>query len=200
MDIKLENLIERLKKEGVDGAQQASEQILEKAKQDAELIIGDAKKGAVKIIEDAENRAAKFQENTELALQQAARDAELLLKERLISLFDNVFKKEVTSILTPDFLKELILKIVAQWAENPQLEINLNEKDIGKLEKLLIQSLKGELKKSITIKPSSDIAKGFKIGLKGEDAYYDFSDNSISEMLRMFLNPKIREMLDKKNG
>jgi len=197
MEVKLENLIEKLKKEGVDGAQQASDEILKKARREADLIITEAKKEAASIVEDAKNQSSKLEENSRLALQQAARDSVLLLKERLISLFDSVFKREVSDVLKPDLLKEIILMIIAQWTENPQVEIVLNKNEIQKLEKFLFQGLREELRESISIKPSSDFDKGFRIGIKGEDTYYDFSDESITQLLVMFLNPRVREILDK---
>lgn len=200
MDVKLENLIEKIKKEGIEEAQETSEEIINKAKQEAASIINQRKKEAEKIIGDAKHQALQFQKNAELAVQQAARDTELVLKERLTDLFDRVFKKAVSNTLTPDFLNQLILKIVNKWVDSPNTEITLNENDKEKLEKLLFQSLEGELQESITIRASSNIAKGFRIGLKDGQVYYDFSDESIADVLKTFLNPRLREIMDKKNG
>lgn len=200
MDVKLENLIERIKKEGIEGAQQMSDEIIEKAKGEADSIIDHARKEAEKIVEEGRNQATQFQENAELALRQAARDAELLLRAKFTELFDRVFKKEVSKSLAPDFLKELILKIVDKWSDDVNAEIILSKKDKKQLEDLLFSSLKDELKDSITIKVSSDISRGFRFGLKGEHLYYDFSDESIAEMLKMFLNPRLKQILDKEDG
>jgi len=200
MEVKLENIIERLKKEGVEGAQHASEAILNKANQEADSIVRDANKKAEKMIREASQQVEQFQKNSRLALQQAARDSELLLKERLIELFDRIFKRELSEILKPDFLKELILNIIKRWSDHPDAEIIVSEKDKKKLEEHLFAGVKGQLKESITIKTSSEIAHGFRIGLKGENVYYDFTDESIMDMIRMFLNPRLNEILDRKNG
>jgi V/A-type H+-transporting ATPase subunit E len=200
MELKLENLIEKIKKEGIEEAQQTSDSIINKAKQEAALIIEDKKKEAEKIIDDAKQEAQKFKQNAELAVQQAARDTELLIKEKLTNLFDRVFKKEVSNTLTPDFLNKLISKIVNKWADSPNAEITVAEKDKKKLEDLLFSSLKGEIKESITIKASSNLGKGFRIGLKDGQVYYDFSDDSIADVLKNFLNPRIKEILDEKDG
>ena len=200
MDVKLENLIERIKQEGVEGAQKTSEEILKKAQKEAEAIVKNAKKEAEKIIEDAKRQTDQIQKSSETALRQAARDSELLLRERFTALFDNVFKKEVSGTLTPDFLKEIILKIVDKWLKNPNIDIVLSEEDKKKLEKLLFASIKKDLKKSITIHASSDVIQGFRIGQKGEEVYYDFSDETIANMLKMFLNPRLNEILDRKDG
>lgn len=200
MDVKLENLIEKLKQEGVEGAQKLSDEMLDKAKQDSDTIVQDAEKKAQKIVEDAEKQAARFQENAELAIKQAVRDAELQLKENIVALFDRVFKQDVAEAMDPEFLKELIPSVLSKWAESADAEILLPETDLSKLEKLLLKGLKKEAKKSIEIKASRELESGFRIGLKGENAYYDFSDDTISEMLIQFLNPKIQALLEPKNG
>jgi len=95
MDVKLDSLIEKLRKEGVEEAQQASEEMMEKARQDSASIVDEARKEAEKILEDARREAAQLRETGGLALKQAARDAELILKSRITELFDRVFTRKV---------------------------------------------------------------------------------------------------------
>lgn len=200
MEVKLESLIEKIKSEGVEGAQKQSDEILQKANDEADKIIKNAHKEAKEIVAKAEIQAKQFQENAELAIKQAARDGELLFKKRLSELFDNVFKRHVGAALDSGFLNELILKIVDKWSEKSSFEITISKDDKKELENLLFSGLKKDVKDSITLKVSSDISKGFRIGVKGENVYYDFSDESIAELLRSYLNPRINEILGTKNG
>ena len=200
MELNLENLIEKIRKEGVEEAQTTSDQIVNKAKGEAASIIDDSKKEADKIIKTAQQQALQFQKNAELAVKQAARDTQLLLKERLTDLFDRVFKKGVANTLTPDFLKELILSIVNKWTDSPDTEIILDENDKEKLEELLFSSIKDELKNSITLRASKNIAKGFRIAIKDDQVYYDFSDESIADIMKSFLNPRLQKIMDQENG
>ncbi|OQX95275.1 hypothetical protein B6I21_06275 [candidate division KSB1 bacterium 4572_119] len=198
MDVKLDSLIEKIKKEGIEAGQKSADEILAEAKKKAAGIVGDAKKEADKIISDGKKQAGQFRTNAEADIQQAARNAELLLKERINSIFDNVFKKEVADSLKPDFLTGLIQGIVDSWAKDSKADVVVNEKDKKQLESLLFKGLKKQLKDSITIRVSNDISSGFKIGLKDEQVYYDFSDDAISEFIKSLINPKLKEILDKK--
>ncbi len=200
MEVKLESLIEKIKQEGVDKAEMTSKGIIEKAKSEADSIIAEAKKKADKLTADARNKADQFQKNAELAIQHAARDSRLLLHKEFTSLFDRVFKQEVAETLEPAFLKELIVKIVDGWIKSSSAKIDLNKKDLDQLERLLFSGVRKDLKKTITLKPSSGISHGFRIGLKGEDVYYDFSDESIAEMLSLFLNQRLIAILERKDG
>jgi V/A-type H+-transporting ATPase subunit E len=196
MDVKLENLIEKIKKEGVESGRQVSEEMIKTAGQDADAIIKKAKKEAERIQKEAEKEARQFRENAELAVKQAARDSELLLKEKITELFDRLLKREVVQALTPDVMKELILKIISKWSGSTDTELLVSEKDKKQLRDMVLKGLKKDLKDTVTIQASPDLAHGFRIGLKDENIYYDFSDESITEMLKMFLNPGIKELLD----
>ena len=65
---------------------------------------------------------------------------------------------------------------------------------------MLFSSLKEDLRESITLKSSADISTGFRVALKGEEVYYDFSDEAVAEAIRTLLNPKLKEILDANNG
>jgi V/A-type H+-transporting ATPase subunit E len=195
MDVKIENIIEKLKKEGVEKAQKASEQILADAKKKADQMIATAQKDAEKIVDDAKKQAASFEESSRVALKQAARDGELLLKRRIHALFDTVFKASSGEAMQPEFMQKLIYKLVEQWSDK-DLEIRVSEKDLKSLKKLLLAGMKKKAKTGIELKASADLQHGFRIGIKGDDVYYDFTDDSIAEILRMALNPKLKKMLD----
>ena len=200
MDVKLDNLIEKIRKEGIEEAQQKADEIISEAKKQAATVLNDAKKDSATIVEVGKEQADQFQQNAEADLQQAARNAELLLKEKINGLFDNVFKKEVAAAMTPNFLNELIKNILTSWAKSGETEIILNEKDKRDLENLLFSGLKKELQDSVFIKVSSDVSNGFRIGLKGEQVYYDFSDVAIADVLKSLINPRLKEILEKQNG
>ncbi|RPI00789.1 MAG: hypothetical protein EHM72_08265 [Calditrichaeota bacterium] len=200
MEVKLENLIERLKSEGVEGAQKQADEIIKTAQKQAEEILNKANKQAEDMILKSEVQARQYQENAELALRQAARDGELLFKNRLTALFDSVFKREVKTALQPDFLKQMILKLAEGWKAGSDIEVLANEADVQKLEALLFAGLKKEAASGISFRISNDITAGFQIGIKNENIYYDFSDEGISDLLKTFLNPRLNEILGRKNG
>jgi len=196
MEVKLENLIEKLRQEGVEEAQRASEEILADAKKKADAVIREAEKKANAIVADAEKKAESFKKNSERVVEQAVRDSVLLFKNKLSDLFDSVFKEAVSSVMDEKFLKDMILKLVDQWSKGRDLEISLNKNDIKKLEDVLFAGTGKKLKDGITLVPDQDIEAGFRISVKGDDLYYDFSDESVGEILKKFLSPKIQEILE----
>jgi len=200
MDVNLEDLIEKIKKEGIEEGQQAADAIVSKAEEQAASIIDNARSEAGKIISEARIQAEKMQENAQQALRQAARDVELLLKERFSALFDRVFRREVGRALTPEFLQGIILKLVTGWTEKGKVEVVITEADREKLETLLFEHLAEELRDSVTLRVSNSVARGFRFELKDGRVYYDFTDETIAEALKAFINPSLQAILNGKDG
>ncbi|MCI0495109.1 hypothetical protein L0Z72_08865 [candidate division KSB1 bacterium] len=197
MDVKLDSLIEKIKKEGIEEAHNNADQIIKEAKQKAASIVDQAKAEAAKIITDGKKQIDQYKSTAEIDLKQAARNVELLLKEKINLLFDSVFKRQVAAEMQPDFLKELILNIVSNWSKSNNTEVVLNEKDAKQLEKALFSGVSDEVRRSLAIRVSGDVSNGFRIGMKDEQVYYDFSDASIAEVLKALINPKLKEILEK---
>ncbi len=199
MEIKLENLIAKLKQEGVEAAQQAAAEILQQANAEAAAIVANAQAEARKIVADAQQNAQKLQSNAEAAIRQAARDTILVTKENLEKLFERVFKKIVAQQLSPDFLPELIREVVKANVSGERLEFSVSPTDLDRLQELLLQETQASIRDSIMLKPERSIAAGFRVRRINEDVYYDLTDQSIATFLKEYLNPAIREILDK-NG
>jgi V/A-type H+-transporting ATPase subunit E len=200
METKLENLIEKLKKEGIDEAKKESDRIVKEAKRKAEKALKDAEKKAAAMLDKARQDAAEFQRNGEIAIKQAARDSELAFRSRLIEMLDSVFRREVSASLSPDFVKTMILELMKQWGAGKAFEVTVHDKDKKQIEKLLFDGVNKALKSSVEILGSDDVTGGFRIGLKDDNVYYDFTDAAIASMYKSYLNPRIREILDGDDG
>ncbi|MBC7185870.1 MAG: hypothetical protein H5U38_02440, partial [Calditrichaeota bacterium] len=115
---------------------------------------------------------------------------------RINELFDRVFKREVAQTLTPEFLSQLIQHLLSQWARDGAAEVVVSAEDKEKLEALLFAGLRQQLRDGLVLRVGDSVGKGFRIGLRGEEVYYDFSDESIAEVLKSFLNPTLQALLN----
>jgi len=195
MDAKLDTLIEKLKTEGIEAARQQSDDIIDKAKKDAEQIVKKAKTDVESLVKQAETKAQEFQRNSEAAIQQASRDMVLVLEEKIINLFNKTLKAKVEKSLSEDLIKSLISKIAEQIKPDSMVGIQISDSDKSDLMKVLQSGLKDTLKNDFEIKVSNRINKGFRIGIKDEDVYYDFTDESIASSLLEFLNPTLQKLV-----
>lgn len=197
MEVKLEGLIEKIKKEGIAAAQLRAEEIEQTARAQAQKIIEEAQQEAARFVADAQHQADKIKANATAALTQAARDLSLTVKEELVNIFDRILKAGVDEALDAEFLKTLLLKVVDNWspAKDVVLEVYVSEADKRKLTDSVFAEFKKKAKNNIEIKANRSIDQGFRIGVKGQALYYDFTDESILAVLKKFLNPALAAVL-----
>ena len=198
MEMELKNIIDKLKKEGVEEAEKTATDIRGAAEKEAEEILKSAEEKAASLAKDAESKVQSFQKNSEKALKQAARDVLLTLREQASAFFERIVKEKVSSELATTVIREAIVKAIGNLKKDGMLDIEVmvNEKDRDKLEKALFSSFGKEAKKHLTVTGKKTIEKGFRIGEKGKESYFDFSDEAITEALKRYLNPKLVEILD----
>lgn len=195
MNVKLDSLIEKIKADGVEAAKKQADKIIADTKKEAEEIIKKAKEEAEKYRKKAESDANSYQKNAETAIQQAGRDTMLVLKEKISKMLEQILLSDIDAKLEKDFLKELIVQFAKTWAKDEDIKILLNEVDADELSAQLKKSLSANIKGDIEIKVDRKIEHGFRIGKKDGNLFYDFTDESILDALRVFLNPKLAELL-----
>ncbi len=197
MEMELKDIIEKIKEEGVNEAERKATDIVNEAEQKAKNTINAAEKEKTEIITRAKKEADRLKKNGEETIRQSARDVLLGLRENIVALFDKVIKKDVGKQLSPDLMKEMILRLAGSIGEKEGLavEVLLNEKDKKELEKLLLGELKAAMKKGVTLKASDAVEHGFRIGEKGGNTYYDFTDEAIAEAFKAYLNQQLIQIL-----
>ena len=197
MEIELKNLIEKIKKDGIDQADKDAKKIIEDARAEAGKMIEDAQKRGSGIVAEGERQVEQLKRSAEAAMRQAARDVLLSLREQMIGLFDRIINAQVSKDLDTELLKRLIIKAVENCSGDSiaQLEVLVNEQDKKMLEESLLAELGKKAKEQVVIKASAGVKKGFRIGYKESSSYFDFTDEAIAQMFMRRLNPRIVEIL-----
>lgn len=198
MDVQLQELIDKIKKDGVAAAEKDAAKIIANSEKKAEAIIEEAQSKAAEIIKSAQSETKKMEKASEEAIIQAGRNMLLSFKDALIGELDGLIQEGTEKALSKDVLTKLVPETVKAWAKNSdasELSVLLSEKDLKALEKSLKTSLKAEIKKGLEVKPDKTLTAGFRIGVKNGAAFYDYSAESLAEMFSAYLNPKVAELM-----
>lgn len=198
MDVQLQELIDKIKKDGIASAETESAKIIADAEKKAEKIVADANEKAAEITKKAKTETERMEKAGEEAIMQAGRNMLLSFKDSIISELDGLIKAEIENVQTKELLLKLIPETVKEWAkksEVSELSVLLSEKDLKSLESALVSELKSEISKGLEIKPDKTLSSGFRIGVKDGAAYYDYSAESLSQMFAAYLNPKVAALL-----
>ncbi len=205
MDVQLQELIDKIKSEGIKTAEQESARVLKEAEHKANDILADAHDEASSIIAKAKEEAHRFEQTAKEAVKQAGRNTILSLRTRVTEIFDAVIAEETKQAYSLKVLEEAIVSLIKAWSKEqvPNLQVLMSSSDLKKIEKQLKSRLAAELKKGVELKPFPELQAGFRIAMKDGSAYYNFSDQGIAEILAEYLNPKIaeivRETVEKEN-
>jgi V/A-type H+-transporting ATPase subunit E len=200
MDVQLQELIDKIKKAGVDSADKKAAQIEAEAEKKAEEIIADAEKRAEDILKKAKAESQKFEMVSEEAIVQAGRNMLLSFRESLLAELNVIVQEKTEKSLSKDVLSKLIPDVVKAWCKNTdasELSVLLSEKDLKALTSNFKTQLKAQISKGLEIKADKTLSAGFRIGVKNGQAFYDYSAESLAQMFSAYLNPKVSELLQK---
>lgn len=198
MDVQLQELIDKIKKDGVTAAETEAGKIIADAEEKAKAIIADAQAKAADIIKNTKSETERMEKSSEEAIIQAGRNMLLSFKDSLVKQLDSIVNAETEKAMSKDVLAKLIPETVKAWGKNSdasELSVLLSEKDLKDLESSLTSELKAEIAKGLEIKPDKTMTAGFKIGVSNGAAYYDYSAESLAQMFSAYLNPKVAGLM-----
>lgn len=198
MEIQLQEIIDQIKKDGVDTAQAEAESILNAAKAEAAKIISDAQAQADKILLNVKTENDRVVKSGEDAIRQAGRNLLISFRESVARELKAIVTENVNSVYASTDFAQIIVKTVESWAGRPEAEdltVILNSNDLSLLEENLLAQLNAKMLKGITLKASDNFDGGFRIAAKDGGAYYDYSAEAVVDMLSNYLSPKVTTLL-----
>jgi V/A-type H+-transporting ATPase subunit E len=197
MDIQLNELIEKIKGEGIEQARAEGEKVKAEAEAEAQKILEDAKREAAAMTKKAAEEAERSEKAGKMALEQASRNLLLGFKDEVQGLLDRLVADAVDRAYSLDIVKAALLTIIKNWSasDTDALTVLLPENDLAKLDAAFRAELASLLKGGVTLKGAKNLEAGFQIVEKDGTAYYDFSATTVAEMLSSYLSPTLAEIL-----
>ena len=199
MEIQLQELINKIKKDGIETASVEATALKHEAEAEAARILSAAKKEAADIVNKAKADADRSERAGKAALEQASRNLILSFKGEIQALLDKIISQASASSFKEDTLKSVLPDLLKAWTSktgSESLDLLLSEGDLEKLKSWATGTLSAELKKGLELKSNRSINAGFRIANKDGLAYYDFSAESVAELLSSYLNPHLAEILN----
>lgn len=210
----VQELIERLRQEGIADGRNEARKLEDEAKQRAEKIIAEAEGRARELVVQADREAEHFKQAAQEAVKLAARDTILELKSSLTSQFSRRVSEMVTETLAdPEFLKKVILELAGKAREKTksakEVEIMLPADVIG-LDELRRhpEKVKEGALGQFVLASSADIFRkgvsftrgghkwGIIIRLVDDDLRIELTEEIISDLLLEHLLPRFRALLE----
>ena len=198
MEIQLKELIDQIKKDGVEAAQAQAQTIVKAANDEAEKIIQNAQAEADRILQNAKKENERMVRASEDAIRQAGRNLLISFRESVSRELKAIVDENVNAVYSSDAFADLIVGVVEKWTSNPDSEdvaVILNTQDLSRLEDVVMAALKEKMSKGITLKANDHFDGGFRIAVDNGSVYYDYSAEAVVDMLASYLSPKVVELL-----
>ena len=151
MESKLQELTDKLLKEGVERGNAEAEKIIASANQDAAKIVAYAKSEAADVELAAKKSLKAMEESTKSEIKMYASQAVEALKSEIANVVGDKIVKEAVAAVTDDkaFMNEFILKLAERWGAGEDLVIETG--DAASLRALFAKKAKALLDKGVTI-------------------------------------------------
>ena len=134
MTEQVQELINKIKNEGIQAADQKAREIESETQKKSQSIIADAQKEAERVTQDAREEVKKMQESTHMALKQASRDMLLTLRKEVENTLQKIVTAEVSEALSSENLVKIISVVIKSSLDSKKADadiiIALNEKDL----------------------------------------------------------------------
>jgi len=209
----VEELIQRLRDQGVAEGQSQADALLEQTRRRAEERLAEARQESEDIVARAREDARQTKEAGEEAVRLAVRDAVLTLKSELAEHFADRVRRLVTREMQDQgFLQQLIREVAgraAPPADRParillpkeyvgleELRCHPEEAKEGTLSQFVVAVTKEILREGVEIGVASDVDAGIRIELIDEDLEIELTDRAVAELLLRHLAPRFRALME----
>jgi V/A-type H+-transporting ATPase subunit E len=191
----LENLLNRIQKEGVEKAEKEAARIIEKAREQAAQSLKDSESQANENLVKAEQEAKIFTEHSIRTIELAGRDLIITIGNRIESLLQDIVIHSVGEALSPETMTQMMIKLVSAYKEKGfsegMINMLLSPEDQKTVVKLFMEKYREKFRQGIEIHADENITRGFKVSIKSGNVVHDFTQESIAESLCFFLKPHL---------
>ncbi|MDR2848708.1 MAG: hypothetical protein LBV39_06340 [Bacteroidales bacterium] len=195
MDNKVQEITEKIFREGVEKGQAEAQQIVENARLQEADAIKQAQQQAATIIADARKAADELMTNTQSELQLYARRAVEALKSEIANLLNGaVVETSVKEVVgNAEWLQQLALALAVEWASKG--DVVIQTADAEQLTQYFAQKAKNLLDKGVKIEQVNGIKTGFAI-LPADGSYkVQFGEEEFTAYFSEFLRPQLLSLL-----
>lgn len=195
MDSKIQELTDKIYKEGVEKGNAEADRIVAEAKAQESQIVAAAQKEAARIVAEAQKSAEEMKQNTQAELKLFAAQSVEALKTEITNLLTEKLATEAVESATSGktFMQDVILAIVKEWAQREELTVATADEKA--LRSYFEKNAKELLKKGVKIEEVNGLKAAFEISPASGAYKVTFGDEEFISYFKEFLRPQLVKML-----
>ncbi len=194
MEQQIQDLINSIKKEGIDSANEEKRKIIEEAEAKAQAIIKEANAEKDKLLSDSVKQIEKERESLKESLRMAARDLSLSFRKEVEGKIQALLDEKVKEAFDYETLKSLLKTVIeAEFKGDVTVVLPLEKQKEVALS--LASELASELTKGVDLTFSASLQGGFRVVSKDGRAFIDLSDDECVKLLYPYISSSVRELI-----
>ena len=195
MDAKIQELTDKIYREGVEKGNEEAGRIIAEAKAEEQNMLRNARKEAEEIVAQARKEAAEWKKNTESELKMFASQAVEALKSEVTNLITGkVVSDNVKAASTDaDFMKKMMLEIAREWTKNGAISIQTS--DAKALTSYFQANAIDLLNQGVTIEEVNGRKTSFSIAPADGSYKISFGEEEFITYFKEFLRPQLIDIL-----
>lgn len=195
MENKIQELTEKLLRDGVEKGNAEAERIIAAANEKAAQIIAEAQAQAAEIELAAKKNTQGMEENMKSEVKMYAAQALNALKSEVADVVgDKVVKEAAADIAgNKDFMNEFMLKLAEKWGAGE--DIVISTADAQSLKALFAKKAKALLDKGVKIDQVNGQKTLFTVAPADGSYKVNFGEAEFVEYFKNFLRPQLVEMI-----
>lgn len=195
MENKIQELTDKIYREGVEKGNVEAQKLIAKAQEEAKKIVEDAHKEADSIVATAHKSAGELAENTKSELKLFAGQAVNALKSEIATMVTDTIVNADIKAFTADknYLNAFIVALASKWSVNEPIIISTS--DAEGLKKFFAAQAKDLLDKGVKIEQVNGIKTLFSISPADGSYKVNFGEEEFMNYFKEFLRPQLVEML-----
>lgn len=192
---KIQELTEKIYREGVEKGQAEADRIVQEAKDAAAKIIADARQKAAEIEADGKKAAEEMETNTKNELKLYTAQSLSALKSEVANVLTaTTVGQAVDKLVTDkDFLCKFTVALAGKWAEDEPIVIESADADA--LKAYFAKEAKEVLDKGVSIEKVNGRAALFTIQPVDGSYKVSFGKEEFEDYFKSFLRPQLVQML-----
>lgn len=192
---KIQELTDKIRREGVEKGQAEAAQIVAQAKEQAAKIVADAKAQAEAIAAKAKKDATELEQNTKSELKLYMAQALNALKSEITNVVtDKVVGSSVQKLTSEkDFLGRFAVALATEWSKQENIVITSAQAD--ELKAYFAKEAKALLDKGVKIEKVNGQQALFSVQPADGSYRVDFGKEELEAYFKAFLRPQLIEML-----
>ena len=192
---KIQELTEKIYREGVEKGQAEADRIIQEAKEQAAQIIAEAKKKAAEIETAGKKTVAELETNTKNELKLYTAQSLSALKSEIANVLTASAVGQAVDKLTADkdFLCKFPVALASKWVENEPIVIESADADA--LKAYFVKEAKAVLDKGVSIEKVNGRNSLFTIQPADGSYKVSFGKEEFEDYFKSFLRPQLVQML-----